>query len=376
MRAQLIRLCLAAGVCAANCWGQAPAPSSANAATAQPASVAAKPSATSENGVGKTGREQDARHLGIETVKIASEHAGVFSGLKCDSDGNFYLRGDPDGVPGIIKLNAKGERMAVLQPNSPDVKVHRGGDFFITPDGEVYQVIWAREVSRYVFVYKPDGSVKSEMKLQPGFVFSPQHIAVFPSGDLFVSGLETDRDPTNPVRWPFQGIFSPSGVLLKELTFKDDDKLHEMAASGDKRIVLPTDRSSNLAFAAGSAGTGSDGNVYLMRRISPAIFYAISAGGAIRRFTVDPGRPDFMPSRMHMAGSKIAILFRKELTREEILKVVDLQGREIATYDEPIIDGTHALGPAFLCYADNPERFIFLTTTDDDKLGLIIARPE
>ncbi len=376
MRAQFVRMCFVAAVGVASCWGQVPTPPSVSATGAQSASVATKSSTASVNSEAKARREQDARHLGIETVKIASEHAGVFSGLKCDGDGNLYLRGEPDGVRGIIKLSAKGERMAVLQPNSPDVKVYRGGDFSITPDGEVYQVIWAREVSRYVFVYKPDGSVKSEMKLQPGFVFSPQHIAVFPSGDLFVSGLERDHNPNNPVRWPFQDIFSPSGTLLKELTFKDDDKLHEMAASGDKHIVLPTDPSSNLAFAAGSAGTGSDGNVYLMRRISPAIFYAISAGGAVRRFTVDPGRPDFMPSRMHIAGSKIAILFRKELTREEILKVVDLQGHEIATYDEPVIDGTHALGPAFLCYADDPERFVFLTTTDDDKLGLIIARPE
>ena len=47
-----------------------------------------------------------------------------------------------------------------------------------------------------------------------------------------------------------------------------------------------------------------------------------------------------MPSRMQMSGGKIAILFRKELTMDEFLSVVDLKGHEIATYSEPVIAGS------------------------------------
>jgi hypothetical protein len=376
MRLSLAQLGLAIVGCAAHCIGQAPVGSSVG-GVAQPAPVTVGPASASKKTEGRAGRGRMGDQLQIETVKLGSEQAGVYSGLKCDSDGNLYLGGEPDGVEGILKLNAKGERLAVFQLRSPDVKVTRGAYYSIGPAGEVYQLTWAREASRYVFIYKPDGSLKSEIKLQPGFVFSPHKVAPFLSGDLFVSGLERDQDPDNPVMWPFQGIFSSSGSLLKELSFgKDDDEVHDMAAAGDKHLVLPANPSSNLAIAGGSAATGPDGNVYLMRRLSPAVFYAISNGGAFRRFTVDPGQPDFMPSAMHIAGARIAILFRKELTREEILKVVDLEGNAIATYDEPVIDGKHALGPAFACYADNPERFIFLTTTDDNRLGLVVAKPQ
>jgi hypothetical protein len=365
MRMKLIHLFWVGVFGGVSCLGQGTAPS------ASP--LAANP-ATKAHGI-KPG-ENAPRQLGIETLKIASEQAGAYNGMTCDSDGNLYLGGEPDGVPGIVKLNAKGERLAVFQPNSADLKVDRPGSFSIAPDGDVYQLIWAHELSRYVFVYRSDGTLRSEIKLQPGFAFLPSRVAAFPSGALFVSAVERDHDPNNPIVWPYQGIFSSSGTPLKELTFEDDDKLRDMAASGDKRVVLPTDPSSNLAFAAGFAETGPDGNVYLMRRTSPAIFYAISPGGSVRRFVVDPGESDFMPSRMQMSGGKIAILFRKGLTMEEFLKVVDLKGHEIATYAEPVIDGRHALGPAFLCYADNPERFIFLTTTEDHKLGLVIAKPQ
>jgi len=48
---------------------------------------------------------------------------------------------------------------------------------------------------------------------------------------------------------------------------------------------------------------GSDGNLYLMRRLSPVILYAISpAGEIIRRFTVDPGEADYMPTGLQIAG--------------------------------------------------------------------------
>jgi hypothetical protein len=227
-----------------------------------------------------------------------------------------------------------------------------------------------------VFVYKPDGNVRSVIKLQPGFFLDPTKVAAFSSGGLFVAGLEHDHDPDNPVMWPFEGIFSADGALLKELHFEDDEKIHDMAAAGDSHVLLNNNPSSNLAISGGEAEVASDGKVYLMRRLSPAIFYSVSAGGEVGRFTLDPGRPDFVPHSMHIAGNRIAVLFWKQLTSEEFLKVVDLEGHEIATYEAPMKNGWSELGPAFACYALNPERFIFFTTMEDEKLGIITATPK
>jgi len=327
---------------------------------------------------GKVDAPQVHGSLSVETRKIASELAEVFSlPAKCDADGNLYVRTNPEGDEAIRKLSSKGERVTMFQAKSPDLKVNRPTYFSIGPDGDVYQIVNVWDIAQYVFAYKSDGSVRSEIKLQTDFRFSPYLVGVFSSGDLLVSGLEYDHDRSNPVMWPFTGIFSSAGDLRKELVFEDDGKIHDMAAEGDPKVVSVQRPSFNHAVTQGAMEAGQDGNVYLMRRLSPAIFYAVSAGGTVvRRFTVSTGQEGFMPVTMHIAGNKIAVLFRQEQTRKEIIKVVDLEGHDVATYDGPTKDGRQALGLAFICYTENPQRFTFLTTTEDDRLGLVIATPQ
>jgi hypothetical protein len=47
------------------------------------------------------------------------------------------------------------------------------------------------------------------------------------------------------------------------------------------------------------------------------------------------------------------------------MKIVDLAGHEIATYDQARVDGkpkSDSLGSAFACDTANPQRFTFLTS--------------
>ena len=83
----------------------------------------------------------------------------------------------------------------------------------------------------------------------------------------------------------------------------------------------------------GRAEAGDDRNIYVMRKTSPAIVYAISPGGEVlRRFTVDPGDTSYSPFVMQVAGGRIAILFLEPQTQKEIINVPDLEGHELATY--------------------------------------------
>jgi hypothetical protein len=315
----------------------------------------------------------------VQTVLTAPELAGELDNpLTCDSDGNLYLQSEHYGVSGIRKLNLKGERTAIFQPNgNPDLKIEGVGYFALEPNGELYQLVFPHELARYVIVYKSDGTYKSAIKLQAGFPWMPATLAAFPSGDLLVSGLEYDRDTQNGAMWPFTGIFSSDGTLLKEVKLEDDDELRELAASGDARVTSATNPQENRAIEFGQMQTAADGNVYLMRWITPTIFYAISSGGAvIRRFTVDPGDESYRPAAMHIAGNRIALLFFQPQTMEKRMKIVDLEGREIATYDELRVDGKPKyglLGTAFACYTENPQRFTFLSTGDDSRLELRTA---
>ena len=342
----------------------------------QPSSAAAARSASKDKSTPAT-----SQHLTrVQTVHALSELAGVFyAPLKCDSDGNIYLTTDVAGMSGVRKLSPKGERLVIFQAqtNSDMKKIDMSKDFSVGPFGEFYELVFPHEIDRYVFVYKADGSYKSAIKLDPGFPWRPTALAVFPSGNLLVSGLEYDRDRKNPVMWPFTGIFSPSGSPLKELKLKDDEALRDLAASGDTRVTSPTNPSTNRAIEFTNMETGADGNVYMMRWTNPALVYAISPGGEIRRFTVNPGDSSYSPVSMHVAGNRIAVLFIDPQSTRNVMQIVDLEGRKIATYEEQV-EGkakTDLLGNAFACYAQNPERFTFLETDDNNKLEFLIAEP-
>lgn len=312
-------------------------------------------------------------------MEVKSEVAQAFiDPLVCDAQGNLYLRTRLDGVSGIRRLNTKGDQTASFVASSAqDLHVQVGGYFSVTPDGQVYQLVYLQKIlDRAVLVFNKDGSYKTSIKLDPGFPWMPTQVAPFLFGDLLVTGLKYDLVPDVHVKHPFTGIFSASGALVKEVTFQDDKKLEELATSGDSRVVSPSHPFGNSAIEGGQMEAAQDGNIYLMRRISPAIVYAISPGGEmVKRFTVEASSADYIPILMHIAGRRIAMLFREPQTRAEVIKVMDLDGRDAIAYEEPMVDGQGTLGSAFACYSENPERFTFLYTTDSGTLGIHTVEP-
>jgi len=314
----------------------------------------------------------------VESVTATSEVATGFADLVCDGDGNLFLGSESPSVPGIRKLSPKGELTALFQPNAnPDVQVMGAGSFSVAEDGEVYLWVGSKnEITRYVLVFKPDGSYKTRIKLQPGFPWVPASIAVFPNGTLLMTGQEYDKD-IHQAMWAFTGIFSADGTLLKEVNLEDDQAIHDMTAAHDPRVTSSRNPTSDRAVSWGRMEAARDGNIYVMRWESPAIFYAVSPGGeVVRRFTVDSGNSDFTPVEMHISGNQIAVLFVQHQSMERIMKVVDLEGHEIATYKELSADGKPkpgAIGIAFACYDSKRERFTFLATGDNEKIQLKFA---
>ena len=174
----------------------------------------------------QSGERQLAR---VHTVSVSSEDVGLFyAPIRCDGDGNIYFETDAYGVAGIRKLAPNGERLAVFQPGTnPDFKKIDSTSYFsVAGSGELYELVFPHELTRYVFEYRPDGSYKRAIKLEPGFPWMPSSVAVFPSENLLVSGLEYDREQTSAM-WPFTGIFSSDGALLKEIKLSDDETLRD-----------------------------------------------------------------------------------------------------------------------------------------------------
>jgi hypothetical protein len=271
----------------------------------------------------------------------------------------------------------KGEPVALFQPApNTDKKVDLGWSFAVAPDGDVYELVFPHEINRYVFTYKGDGTFKSAIKLNPGFVWFPGKLAVFASGQMLVTGSEYDKDVTAE-KWPFTGIFGADGSLLKEVKLEDDQTLRDMAVAGDAR-VKEAGMPGNQAIDFTQVEMAQDGNAYLMRWTNPAIIYAISPSGeVVRRLKIDPGKADYHPRTLHSFGNRLAILFVQRETMEKIMKIVDLEGHEIATYDEPKTkgEGQTMLTSAFYCYTENPTRFVFLGTNEKSMLQFWITEP-
>jgi hypothetical protein len=315
-----------------------------------------------------------------QTIRAKSEMAeSLYEPLRCDGDGNIYFQKYSYAVPTLRKLSPKGEALADFNPEAnPDLPVENTGNFAVTKSGDVYMLVFPHEITRYVFQFKPDGSFRSSAKLQPGRSWIPSELAVFPSGELLVSGLAYARQKEDLVKVPFTGIFSTDGALLKEIVLKDDDDLRDSAERGDPRYQSPQNPTGNRAIESTNMEVGDDGYVYLMRWTNPAIIYAVSAGGeVVRRFTVDAGDLSYRPVSMHIAGGRIAVLFLEHGTARDIFKIVDLDGHPVATYEEKIEEKSKGdrLGAAFSCYTVNPEHFVFLSTSDQNSLQVKIAEP-
>lgn len=316
------------------------------------------------------------RLTAVETTVAKKEIAFGVSDLACDDDGNIYLGNDNAGGP-IRKLNAKGELVNLFDLNAdPEVQVYGDGPYALSPDGELYAWVGnGKDGYYYALVFGTDGKYKRKIKLDPGFPWAPGPFAVFANGSLLMTGQEYDRDVRRPM-FPFTGIFRSDGRLLKEVSLEDDGRIHKMAEARDPKLTSAAVPDSNRAVAWGHVKPAKDGNLYIMRWLSPAVIYVVSPGAeVVRRLSVDPGSPRLMPVTMHISGNRIAILFRDEGSKEQIMKVVDLNGEEFATYLASGGDEKAQPGPAFACYLGATGRFLFLSADEEHRVLFRIVEP-
>ncbi|HKV95397.1 MAG TPA: hypothetical protein VJW20_22820 [Candidatus Angelobacter sp.] len=312
----------------------------------------------------------------VETVLAKKEVANLVGDLTCDEDGNIYLETGNPGGP-IRELNPKGETVAdFLFSADTSIDVYGNGPYTLSADGALYTWVGNKKDGQfYVLVFGADGTHKRSIKLDPGFPWVPGPFAVFSNGNFLMTGQEYDRDVRKPML-PFTAIFRSDGKLLKEISFEDDERIHKMTLERDPVITSAMAPNDNRAVAFGHVQPAKDGNLYVMRWMSPAVIYVVSPGGEVlRRFTVDPGDDKMMPLQMFLSENRIAMLFRNGGTRAQIMKVVDLTGKELATYDAVGTDPKAPLGAAFACYSGKTERFSFLSSDDDHRLLIRITEP-
>jgi len=300
------------------------------------------------------------------TSSIKTQFAGPINGghVACDSNGNLYARRvpfedmtRPAPVQEIRPDGTVGRSFSVSDASPSYISPVAG--FFVGSKGEVFILAWSNTPGQsrsqaFVLAFGSDGGLRSTIQVDAPDDVEPYQVAVFRSGEILLSGQRGQDGHT-----PFIGVFNQNGKLIREVYEPEDEDLRKRAEAGETKLLFHSSNYGNLAAADGRAVVGSDGNIYVMRKTSPALIYRISPRGEVTgKMQVDAGDSRLEASSLQSAAGRIAVLFHGFVhgTGENLLRVVDLNGNLIASYDS-LSDGLPA--GALGCYA--PPSVTFLT---------------
>jgi hypothetical protein len=306
---------------------------------------------------------------------IASETGGAFMfPSKCDADGNLYIRKyatDRPLLSPVVKIDAEGKRVGRFDPASfTQLKLDRADDFSPAADGGLYQIaaVGIAKPQTYVLHFSSDGTPLSSTLLEAEF--RPFQFAAFAGGNLLATGFEGSPQTKSDSARSYTGVFSADGRLLAQLALQRPPEPDPAKTKATGGAVAPPVSKPGLDLSA--AEPGRDGNIYAVRRSSPALLYVISPAGVIERtLKVSSPAPGVAPNTFHVSGNRVAISFWDDRSSKQAIVVVDAQtGRRIATYSDAGV-----LGPSFTCYSADENLFTFLHLGEGNTVEVIRAEP-
>jgi len=298
------------------------------------------------------------------------------SGSKCDADGNLYIRkfaSDRPTLGPVVKIDPDGRRTALFDPAAfSQLALDRADAFSPASDGGLYRIAQSGIVKPQIYVlhFLSDGTASTPVRLDADLeVYS---FAAFADGDFLVSGVRRDGLDKKYAARNFTAVFSADGRELVQLTFQEpQNSASSQAKSG---ATTPKDAiDTPVILDVSDAEPGNDGNLYVMRRSSPAVVYVIAPSGkTMRTIKVSSPLGEAAPTGFHVSENRLAISFWNEASESQTVVIADAQtGRKIASYGDP-----GGLGPAFACYSANEGVFTFLKLGDGNTLDVTRAEPQ
>jgi hypothetical protein len=292
-------------------------------------------------------------------VRVVGDYpSGIAFPTACDVQGRLYvklIKAGPGMAGPLFRLSSKGTAEAEFDTSGELVN-----RYAVRPDGG--GVMMRVNSGEFVDNFAPDGTLEPSIQLEsPPTPFFPSQLAVFPSGEILISGLQY-----HPGYKASTAIFDSTGRLIKQLVLNRD-------AETERAIAKDTSaqKQNTAAIERSVAITGDDGLVYLMRATLPTVVYAISATGEVmRKITVAaPGGKGWSPDfAIGIAKNRLAVQFRRtcdgtvdsDSCRKHGFVVVDAaSGKRLNEYEaDRSIEGTMA------CFASEPDRFSIISQND------------
>jgi hypothetical protein len=313
-------------------------------------------------------------------MNVPSEMGGAFmTPSKCDSDGNLYIRKfamDRPLLGPVVKIDPDGKRVALFDPAAfPQLMLDRADAFSPASDGGMYQIAQSGVLKPRIYVlhFSSDGSPSSPTRLDADFeVYT---FAAFAGGNFLLSGVKRDVQNKDDRGRNFTAVFSADGRELAQLSFQEPrGALKAGLKSGAAAHPEPQKEAEKSApvLDLADAEAGSDGNLYVMRRSSPALVYVITPSGKILKTLKVAAPRGSAPSGFHVSANQLAISFWNEEGESQTVVVADAQtGRKIASYGDPA-----GLGSSFACYEANEGVFTFLKLGEGNALEVVRAEAQ
>jgi len=215
---------------------------------------------------------------------------GFWQPVRCDSDGNIYMRVDAGGglnKSPVWKVSTEGEKLAEFSlPVELAKKLLFAG--FYPVSGHLYELAYDQS-NTYVLTLGDDGTLISKTVIAAPNGFRPDVMAAFLSGEFFVGGEVRGSTP-NPRR--YSGVFDANGKLIRALEPPEDN-----AGEGQQ--------SSKLSPVA---ATGQDDNVYFLSDTDVEVIS--TAGKQVRKFGVKAAG-GYTPTNLHISGSLVSVVLSK-----------------------------------------------------------------
>jgi hypothetical protein len=334
------------------------------------------------------------------TLTVNQFGGGFPKRIKCDLEGNLYAFLNPDRGD-IIRISADGKKFTTYSlADVPEMTTKKDEEIF-TPefspgmDGDLYVIVNRfnhraeteatkknkdhPELDYRVISFDNDGKYHSQFKLEETR-FGPTHIAVFPSGDLLLTGGLLVRSAADGPKPPmaFAGIFNDRGQLIKEIPMPKDVRF-------PRGTKVPRGPATNVFryMVAGTAQAASDGNIYVVYNLPRIPIYVFSAAGEIVKTIMLEEKKSERLMNVKVSAGRLVAAFQSSYEAkadnnhrregipppdDPVLRVFDAHsGEVVAEYTAP-----RKLGQ-FACYT--PEVFTFLRRDDLGRVEIVRTEP-
>lgn len=225
-----------------------------------------------------------------ETTVIQSmpDHATMLP-IKTDRDGNIYVRfyQTDFGKAAIIKIMRSNSETTKYDLNTipqdafaaKDEKQRATiSDFSVGPSDDLYGLVNTGAKS-YFCQFSSRGEFEGLTELHGAGLASGDYdsfwqLVALPNQRFFVSGSRLRKGGGKE---PLNEIFDANGGVVTEVAFKGDVQGSSQSTSN------ANDGGIDEGIQTGTALAGDDGNIYLMRGVSPFKVFVVSGGGQLLR---------------------------------------------------------------------------------------------